>query len=313
MPMVRSFFASALLLSLAAAACAQSSASSHATLNYSFALDGASQPFASDVVIEDQGLQTYNLIVPFDPSNGADNSLYFAPYTASTGNGNAYAEVNGGTYFDLSSQTGFAGVDSYAERNPDGTADASVGTQETMVIYNNGANDVTFDILAFAEAQGLATATSGTSQVDTYVGIVSYDFTAQTFYNPLIHIYGPNGAVVTSTTAEWTAQGNDTYQASFGFTVKAGQSRSLGFYTSSINHAAPVPEPASLAALGLGAAAVLRRRKRAKRVLVRRALLSGVQGNAYRSMRLYFISEFSFMPRKKTKTRLPFSLRTANL
>lgn len=270
--MVRSIAFSALAsLALVPFASAQSSSSSSGSNSYAITLNSSSVGTLSDLSISGN-LYTYNLIVPFNPADGADNSAYFAPYTSLTGNGSVLADVNPLTGYDSSLMSGFAGVDSGATANPSSSnATASVGTELDLDITNNGVDDVILNtsILAFVSGDASITGTHGTgvnyATVDTYAGFVTYNFAnvGNTFQNPFLRFTGDDLGTTTSVNGSWKSLGNGFYSLDYTLTIRPGETHRMGFYSSSQNIAA-VPEPASLAALGLGAATVLRRRRENK-------------------------------------------------
>lgn len=255
------------LAALPAVVHAQSTAGSYASLDYSFALSAADTGRESDVVITDNGELTYNLVVPFNTPG------YFAPYTAMTGSGTAFAEVNSRTNYDPTGQSGNNGINSRAsETDPTGTATASVGSQENLSIENTSATSISFDVMALLQITGDASATGTSSSsnfatVDTYGAIYDFNLTTLTAVaNPGVHISGSDSTGITTTTGGFTPITLDNlpyYYGTYTLTIAPGETHALEFYTSSKNvtSASPVPEPAPFAALGLGALALLRRRR----------------------------------------------------
>ena len=262
---MRSLAFSALLALAAASAHAQNYSFSSGSIGYSYSVSSGN---AGDLNLDRDELFVYNLVVPFNPAMGADNSAYYAPYEASTGNGTASAEVNPATTFDSSTGTGFNAIDSSASATVPGTASSSVGSQYNSFFTNNGTDDITIDINATAFALGGVGidgthSTSNFAQVDTYVGFYNVNLTTGTPFNPFVHVFGDDTGL-SATFDGWTSLGGNLYSLSTSVTILPGESHLLAYYTSSKNVvSAPVPEPASMAALGLGALAMLRRRKRA--------------------------------------------------
>jgi MYXO-CTERM domain-containing protein len=258
----RVFVAVASLPVLTAGAFAQSAASSYGTLSYSFALDANSSNLGQYLSVQDNGLLTYNFYT------GA------GPYMVSSGTGVASAAVNGGTYYDNSTWSGFSGASSSAsESAPTGSAVASVGSQENLELYDSGTSSITLDISATGYALGSASVTGPTTasnfaSVDTYLGIYAFDVTADmAISNPLVHISG-NAAtgVSTSATSDWTpyiSGGNLYYSGSYDLTLTPGHLYALEFYTSGDAHASAstaTPSPAAMLPMIAGLAGLLRRR-----------------------------------------------------
>jgi len=264
--MVRFVFLSTLaFMALAPLASAQSSVSSSGTNNYSLSQDPSSVGGLSDLSFGED-MYTYNLILPYS----ADRSdPYYAPYTSTTGSATAYAMVDPATYYDSSSMTGFAGIDSGAAVNPpSGTAAASVGSELDLTITNDGADPVTLNasvlvsVLGSASATGTHNASSNFAKVDTYAGFRDY---SQTNYQGVnlyyVNFTGDDTSTHTDVVGNWTDLGSGMYQLDYSVTIMPNEIRAFSFWTSSRDTAA-VPEPTSMAALGLGALGLLSRRRK---------------------------------------------------
>lgn len=266
---LRSALVVASLASVVGAAHAQSNASSTSAINYSFSVDTGSADPASDLVVTDNGQVTYNLIAPLTPPYTA----YYSPYAQANG-----ADASASTFdspftgYNGLTMSGYEGVGSYAsESGPTGSAAASLGMQENLVLTDSGSNSITIDISAIGFIDGSATVTGamGYATETSYAGIFAYD--ARTYATIDTHVVTltttSTGGPVYGETGVWAPIGPGEYYAGYQLTINGGQNVALDFYASGLAESTTqaVPAPTGVMTLGMGVAGLLLRRRKARR------------------------------------------------
>ena len=201
-----------------------------------------------------------------DPNNASGPYYFVTPTT--TGDGVNYPGYYYQTFDWASSGYDYASCESYSAAN--GSATQSQGVNYNIIFTNTSAATQT---VTFQDVIVQDMTSTGTSNTDAYGGWELNGYQVYDYFTNTLNgdgsgssDYGSSGGA-NGFTGGYNSGNNDWEGTdSFSFTLAAGDTAQMQFWASGDTYAAasPAPEPASLALLGLGAASLVARRRRAR-------------------------------------------------